>query len=788
MAKIHNVVFEIAASMKSSFSTAFNGADQQIQKLSSHINQLSTNQKLIGNFQKIQSSVQQTSTKLSQAQNNVKSLRQEISQTTNPSQQLINKFNQAQASAGRLNQQLTQQRQALGSARNSMQQSGLTTKNLAQQHQNLAQQIAKTQQQQAKLAQIQSAQKATQTKRSEIKGEMVDTAGMAMMFAAPIREAMKFESAMADVKKVVDFPTPAGFQQFQSEILKMSSSLPVSAEGLASIAAAAGQAGIPLKDITKFTADAAKMGIAFDVSADQAGEMMAKWRTSFKIGQTEVVGLADRINYLSNVTAASSKDISDIVTAVGPLGNVAGVTAQNIAAIGATMTSVGVKSDVAATGIQNLMLGLVAGDKATKSQIEGFEKLGLSVTTTAKNMQKDATGTMIDLFARIKKLAPEQQASVLTSIFGKESVKAIAPMLTSLDELKSNFDRVGNAATSAGSMQNEFASRSATTANSMQLMKNNLSSLAINVGTVLLPPLNSLITTVNNLMNNSIIPFVEKNKELIKIVGMAAGGLIGLKAAGLVTGFVFQYFKGIMLGVKGVVLAGRIAWGLYAGTQTLASVATGKFGLISKAAAAAQWVMNAALSANPIGLVIAGVIALVGAMVWFTTSTNTGRAMVAWFGEQIFNTVNAATAVFNSLWSGLGAGIEMVKGWFTGLVDWIMSKVDAVMGIVNKVKGVFGGGGAQPAIVGAAAGAMPVQAGGGLNMLKGANIAEQNKKINNAQQSKNVSSQQTINHSPTVIINGNADKAQVQKGVEQANKGFDQQMKQHQAQKARVAY
>lgn len=34
--------------------------------------------------------------------------------------------------------------------------------------------------------------------------------------------------------------------------------------------------------------------------------MMAKWRTAFKMGQSDVVKLADKINFLGNTTAASA--------------------------------------------------------------------------------------------------------------------------------------------------------------------------------------------------------------------------------------------------------------------------------------------------------------------------------------------------------------------------------------------------------------------------------------------------------------------------------------------------
>ncbi|MGC6627726.1 phage tail tape measure protein, partial [Escherichia coli] len=84
----------------------------------------------------------------------------------------------------------------------------------------------------------------------------------------------------------------------------------------------------------------------------------AKWRTSFKMTQGEVVSLADEINYLSNNGAASAQQISDIVTRIGPLGEVAGIASGQIAALGATLAGVGVEQEIAATGIKNFMLAI----------------------------------------------------------------------------------------------------------------------------------------------------------------------------------------------------------------------------------------------------------------------------------------------------------------------------------------------------------------------------------------------------------------------------------------------
>lgn len=45
---------------------------------------------------------------------------------------------------------------------------------------------------------------------------------MGTILMGPVQSAMKFESAMVDVRKVVDFDTPQQFQEMSRDILEMS--------------------------------------------------------------------------------------------------------------------------------------------------------------------------------------------------------------------------------------------------------------------------------------------------------------------------------------------------------------------------------------------------------------------------------------------------------------------------------------------------------------------------------------------------------------------------------------
>lgn len=324
---------------------------------------------------------------------------------------------------------------------------------------------------------------------------------------ASVKNAISYESSMADVAKVVDGlkddngELTAQYYEMSDALLELSTRIPMTAEELTQIAAAAGQSGIARKEIVGFAEDAAKMGVAFDTTADQAGTWMAQWRTAFKMNQKEVTTLADQINYLGNVSGANALQLSGIVTAVGSLGDVGGLSAAQIAAIGDTMASVGVGEDVAATGIAKMITTMTAGSAATEKQSKVLKKLGIDATDLADRMQTDAQGAIIDFMEALRKLPKAEQAAALKNYFGQESIKPISALYTNLDELKKHFNQVADASLYAGSMEDEYASRSATTENSIQLAKNALMRLSITYGQMFAPYVKLAADKVTEFLN-----------------------------------------------------------------------------------------------------------------------------------------------------------------------------------------------------------------------------------------------------------------------------------------------
>ena len=603
--------------------------------------------------------------------------------------------------------------------------------------------------------------------------------GMARGIGSDLMEtsqaAIDFESSMADVKKVVDFDTPQQFKEMGNDILEMTKTIPMAAQDLAQIVAAGGQSGIAREDLTGFAESAAKMGVAFDISAGQAGDMMAKWRTAFKMNQTEVVDLADKINYLGNTTAASAPLISDVVTRIGPLGEVGGVAAGEIAALGASMVGSGIQSDVAATGLKNMLLALTAGESATKSQVGALNELGLSAEDVAQGMQDNAKETILKVLNAIRGLDKVKQASVLSDLFGKESLGAIAPLLSNLDGVQDNLNKVADSSKYAGSMEGEFSARSETTANSLQLAKNNMEAFKIAIGNGLIPAMTPMISLLT------------QGVKWVSGIAQEFPGAASVLGTAAVSIAIFCGAVGALSTLAGTVqtVATFVQWAKEAGLAT--RIWTG-----------IQWAWNAAMTANPVGVVIMGIAALIaiGYVLYQNWDTISSFAATMWEGGK------QAIADFCGTISNKVAEVcDWVQGKWQALKDFLSHPIDALVNYNQSI-------GSTPAVAANAAGgiynrgsflttfaedspeaAIPIdgsrralglwqETGRRLGALNASGIAPQ----------KSGTRSTTINFAPQITIQGNADKSTMESAMKDAVSDLRRMLKDIQRDERRLSY
>ena len=156
---------------------------------------------------------------------------------------------------------------------------------------------------------------------------------------------------------------------------------------------------------------------------------------------------------------------------------------------------------------------------------------------------------------------------------------------------------------------------------------------------------------------NAAAPFVEKLASTLQSLGDWAsehGDAIRTVIAGIAGGF--AAFKTASL-------------------ISAAVTALKSFDVAAKIAAAGQWVLNAAMNANPIVLVVTAIGALVAALVWFFTQTETGRKAWASFTSFLSSAWQSVVSFVTSLGQNIANfftqtipnAIQSVIQWFQQL-------------------------------------------------------------------------------------------------------------------------
>lgn len=345
-------------------------------------------------------------------------------------------------------------------------------------------------------------------------------------------EAQAFEQQMANVVKYVDglansagkitsgiWKEEAGgngqsfaenYGEMKKALLDLSTQIPMTAEELTQLAAAAGQSGKSMSDIISYDAngnvsgflkDVAMTATAMDISAEQAGDWAAKWEKSLSMNHEQVMVLFDQINYLGAHSATTAAEIASVVNEAASLAEFAGMDAASTAALADAMLAMGVESSVASTSISRMLVNMNKGTSATKAQREAWEELGLTAQGVAAAMQNDAAGTIVDVLGRINDASADRQTALLSTLFGQWAIKGAAKLTGNIDTFISALNMVRDPGQYDGSMQREFVIKATTTQALDERMQNAFTAFKISVGDDLLPAKQQVALAVIDLMN-----------------------------------------------------------------------------------------------------------------------------------------------------------------------------------------------------------------------------------------------------------------------------------------------
>lgn len=637
----------IGAEIGGTFKGAFGTAEKQLSTLGSAIKGLNKSSENISAFKQLRNETLTSYQTWKSAEQQVAKLAQQIKATEKPSKQLNNEFRNAKKDAFLAKTAYTQNRNSLAELSSTLKQAGINTKQLRTEQNRLGNAIDVLKARYTSLSNIENKRQANLAKRAAYRSQIMDVVALGTSLYGLVKPALAFESAMADVKKVVDFDSPEEIRQMESDIKELSKTIPLSLDGLTQIVAAGGQLGIPKEKLADFAKTASQMSVAFDFSADEAGQSMAKLANVLQMPIEEMGLVGDVINHLSNNIAATAPEIVEVNLRAGAMSKSFGLAYNELSALAGAFIAMGKSPEIAGTAINMMTSRLKLIPVSSGAAREAFDQLGISMKDYTKLIEsgngKEALMTVLEALTRVQGI---KRSQIMKDMFGEEATRHVNSLVESLDMLKTNFQLVADATEYTGSMQREFAARSATTENNIQLLKNQMAVLATNIGSTLLPAINSVVGIFGQAAH-SLAEFAEKHPTLVKYIGLAVAGLTSAKLATFALGYGFTFLKGGVLSIISVFTQARTIFSL---------VRLGLVGLIPIIKA-----VGTAFISNPIGLIITA-IAIGAALIiryWEPISA---------FFKRLFDPV---VEVFKSVWNWISNLWNKAREIFGGIKEWV---------------------------------------------------------------------------------------------------------------------
>ncbi|KAB7701907.1 phage tail tape measure protein, partial [Plesiomonas shigelloides] len=221
--------------------------------------------------------------------------------------------------------------------------------------------------------------------------------------------------------------------------------------------------------------------------------------------------------------------------------------------LAAAMLAGGATEETAATALKNISGALTKGFSATKSQREALAMIGFNPEQLAKDMQKDAAGTLFKVLEKLKKAKPEDQGAIISQIFGEEVKGAVAKLATNTTLLKKALDMAADSSAYLGSMQKEYDARAQTRAHRIAQVSAKIERISIALGDMLLPVVDDLLEPVAKLADagSELMETSESARTTVSGLLKAGAALVGLKV-GIVV------LKGLGSLVSDIIQVGRI--------------------------------------------------------------------------------------------------------------------------------------------------------------------------------------------------------------------------------------
>jgi hypothetical protein len=299
----------------------------------------------------------------------------------------------------------------------------------------------------------------------------------------------------------------------------------------------------------------------------------------------------------------------------------------------------GVRAESFQRGLVALSRNMVAANQGNKQARQGFDQLGVSMDNVRKGNTQAVMMQMADGFSKMEN--PALKAALAQKFLARQGQELLPLFNSGSAAIQEQMDTAAKYGAVIGEGGVEH------TKNFVQQqreMKMAMDGLKVSIGTALMPIILSLAQVVTHL-SSTFQPLLRSGTAVKIMIGLLIASFIALKALNMATQ--------IQTGAKAMAGLARTV----------------------RIAAAAQWLFNAAMTANPIGLIILALVALGVAFVvlykkvgWFRNAVNAALGAVK----------NAAVAVFNWIKGHWPLLVAILTGPFGVAVYAIIKHFDKI--------------------------------------------------------------------------------------------------------------
>ena len=410
-----------------------------------------------------------------------------------------------------------------------------------------------------------------------------------------ISAGIDFEESFSGIRKTVE-GTEAQFESLRMAIRQLARDIPISVGELNKIGEIAGQLGVPTEQILEFTETIAKIGMATNLSVEEAANGFARFNAIMGDAALPVKTLGGVIVDLGNKFPATEQEILSFSLNIAGAARQVGLSSAQVTALAATLASVGLHSEKAGTAISRIFIEMGQAVDKGGIKLQNFAAIsGVTAADFSRQFKEDAAKSLLVFLSGLNAMADSgQNATIALESVGIKEVRVRDVTLRlkeAMDFLSKAFVVADENAGNAGkALEVEVGKKAETAASQLKVVSQRLHDIAIAISNSLV---SSLVTGAKIVADFGSV-FVDSTgkltdgshkaanavKALIVVLGTAglAGALTALSTAltATGTGFLFaQASSGALLAGLGLVVYAILnvvdAWDLASAAQAEAT-------------------------------------------------------------------------------------------------------------------------------------------------------------------------------------------------------------------------